>query len=144
MLGWVACDTRLCGAFGFSNEKSLTYWVLTEIGRACELPAARGSVMPVGLLPLELSVIGACPSGGRDALTLIQRMHNLGGGRGSDSKAHDRAIDDGQAGERPNEAPMADDRDLVAVAERVRERAELLATRDQPGLRLLVIRPPLV
>ena len=57
--GWLACGTRLCGAFGFSNDRSLTYWVLIWIGKPCGAPASAGRAPGWALAPLLLSVIGA-------------------------------------------------------------------------------------
>lgn len=45
--GWPG--SRVCGALGFSNEKSLTYWALMTIGRAVGRlwPAPDWSVMVI-------------------------------------------------------------------------------------------------
>src|ERR1700722_9565783 len=64
MLGCAACGTRLCGAFGFSNDRSLTYCVLTEIGGTCGPLVGSGAPSGVAALPLVLSVIGLVQCGG--------------------------------------------------------------------------------
>src|SRR5215469_6775798 len=76
--GAACCCCRLCGARGFSNDKSLMYWALTTRRCALSAPGRGGTCWP-----LLVVVCIACPADWSRAvpLTRIVRRRNAGPAR---------------------------------------------------------------
>src|ERR1700731_2136498 len=70
--GCVVCWIRLCGARGFSNDKSLMYWALTI---SCCAPSGNAGGMSPWPLPLASSAITASPGPEPAGLTRIGKAH---------------------------------------------------------------------
>src|ERR1700731_3058637 len=70
--GCVVCWIRLCGARGFSNDKSLMYWALTISSFA---PSGNPGGMSPWPLPLASSAITASPGPEPPGLTRIGKAH---------------------------------------------------------------------
>src|SRR5580693_6541016 len=70
--GCVVCCIRLCGARGFSNDKSLMYCALTI---SCCGPSGIAGGMSLWPLPLASSAITASPRPETAGLTRIGKAH---------------------------------------------------------------------
>ena len=102
--------SRLSGARGFSNDRSLTYWVWIVSARLVRLAGgAAGGVCGVSAMRARFL----------DKLAQASGMDGRSGPAAGSAEPHQGRVADLLAGQRPNEAPMGDHRDLGAVGQLV-------------------------